>query len=555
MQCAKWAAAGECASNPKYMLQSCPLACGTEAAPQQCPIRLAPSHQPRAPAARSVTMHVINDQMRNLELFYFDGSTERRWWVIDARGVFDIGTRPGDMWRLRMKDGTLAAEITVGTDALQQVTVPECLPADRQAEAHQAEARAPDAPPPVASTLEACAPWDHLSASEPSPGCHVICAVPLANGTLHLAVWADGWTRGIPAASHPPPHHSFLVPPSFLPAAAIAAAPSSRLAAKGLDELTQFLLARLRVPRRGPLHQPAAFFHPSGLRLRGLSSLLQSEAGEFFLFEGGQWVWPGVEVGRRVELSVNDGTDERNVSLTTLSLVPRVLLASNFLTKHEAETIMTRADGHMFKSGVSLKAADAGKASSDYRTSSQWSFPLWESEVDALDRRVQQLTRIPMTHAEQIQVLRYRPYEHYTAHHDFFDPGEYAERDREAGYARNRLATVFFYLNEPESGGETGFPRAGKLDQPSDFLDCTRGLAVKPERLAVLIFYSMLPNGEFDQTSLHTGCDVQDGVKWAANFWFWNQPYEGGVPGSPAKRMATELTNRTFRVWRGGPRM
>ena len=53
--------------------------------------------------------------------------------------------------------------------------------------------------------------------------------------------------------------------------------------------------------------------------------------------------------------------------LTTLSLFPRVLLASNFLTEREAELITTRADGHMFKSGVKLKAADAGKAASEHR--------------------------------------------------------------------------------------------------------------------------------------------------------------------------------------------
>ena len=87
-----------------------------------------------------------------------------------------------------------------------------------------------------------------------------------------------------------------------------------------------------------------------------------------------------------------------------------------------------------------------------------------------------------------------------------------------------------------------GFPRAGKLEQPRDFLDCNRGLPVKPERLAVLIFYSMLPNGEFDQTSLHTGCDVKVGVKWAANFWFWNQAQQRYGTGY---ELSTELRNRT----------
>ena len=55
-------------------------------------------------------------------------------------------------------------------------------------------------------------------------------------------------------------------------------------------------------------------------------------------------------------------------------------------------------------------------------------------------------------------MLRYLPGEHYTAHHDFFDPGEYTGDNRERGYATNRFATIFFYLNEVEAGGETGTP-------------------------------------------------------------------------------------------------
>lgn len=187
-----------------------------------------------------------------------------------------------------------------------------------------------------------------------------------------------------------------------------------------------------------------------------------------------------------VELEVDDGAATRDVRLTTLSLFPRVLLASNFITEQEAQLITSRADGHMFKSGVKLKAADAGKAASEYRTSSQWSFPLWEEAIQPLDQRVQQLTRIPLTHAEQIQVLRYHPGEHYTAHHDFFDPGEYGGERREQGYAHNRFATIFFYLNEVEAGGATNFPRAGKLEQPRDFLDCTKGLPVRPAAHAPL---------------------------------------------------------------------
>ena len=82
--------------------------------PAVCPIRLRGGS---AGARRGpVELHVINEHMGNLELLYVAGDTERRYWVIDARGDFRINTREGDVWYLRTKTGTLAAEITVGSD-------------------------------------------------------------------------------------------------------------------------------------------------------------------------------------------------------------------------------------------------------------------------------------------------------------------------------------------------------------------------------------------------------------------------------------------------------
>ena len=148
-------------------------------------------------------------------------------------------------------------------------------------------------------------------------------------------------------------------------------------------------------------------------------------------------------------------------------------------------------------------------------------------------------------------MLRYLPQQHYAAHHDFFDPGDYSASGRARGLANNRFATVFFYLNEVDAGGQTGFPRAGGLDQPHDFLDCGRGFAAEPKKRRVVIFYSMLPSGEFDHYSLHAGCDVgENGTKWAANYWLWNTPQRsmdslmrGSLEGfkSSLTRMAHEL--------------
>lgn len=134
---------------------------------------------------------------------------------------------------------------------------------------------------------------------------------------------------------------------------------------------------------------------------------------------------------------------------------------------------------------------------------------------------------------------------------DLFDPAAYSKgprSNREKGYASNRYLTAIFYLNTPAKGGETGFPRAGRLPQPRDFLDCSVGLAVKPEKGALAIFYSMLPSGEFDYTSLHAGCDVLEGEKWASNYWMWSSRQQGS---RHAQALAAELEQ--FHDGRGPP--
>ena len=42
------------------------------------------------------------------------------------------------------------------------------------------------------------------------------------------------------------------------------------------------------------------------------------------------------------------------------------------------------------------------------------------------------------------------------------------------------------------------------------------------EKARAILFYSQKPLGEMDPMSLHTGCPVLKGKKWAANLWVWN---------------------------------
>jgi prolyl 4-hydroxylase len=556
----------------------------------RCPLVDVDTNSGRGGACRFV---VRNRHMDNLELIYVDGSSERKYWVLDPWSNYSVDSYTGDKWRLRSRHGWLVREFLTprcgeSAEPLPVIDVEPCAQDDQLV----GPPRAPQAPQSIVREftdlrLRRCGVDRVLSTEAPQPGLHFLCVLPVSalpraavSGhppevahAFAVVVFGHGLARGqrrkdgrdeMAAADDgdAPPLHVFLVSPSSL-------TPES------LIELTYRDLER---PRRAPQHQPAALFTLSGVRIENAESLRARLASRpkaaspldpdglpvgILLFEGGQWLWPAAYLGQVHHVPMGLAPTEQGdvattsrgtvpsppppVRLRVLSLRPRVLRAENFLTDEECAHIVQSAEGHMFTSGVAMKDADAaeGHKADEFRTSSQYSLsPGSTDELLALTRRVQSLTRVPATHTEQIQVLRYQPTQHYSAHHDFFDPGDYSRGglSRQRGFASNRLTTVFLYLNDVAAGGETNFPRAGGLEQPTDFRACDRGLAARPVKRDVLIFYSMLPSGEFDHFSLHTGCDVgPDAVKWAANYWLWNSPQQSGFLHPALHKLTLEL--------------
>ena len=78
------------------------------------------------------------------------------------------------------------------------------------------------------------------------------------------------------------------------------------------------------------------------------------------------------------------------------------------------------------------------------------------------------------------------------------------------------MATVLYYLNDVEEGGETCFPRAGNRYFDYDYSLC-QGLRMTPKKGRAVLFYNLHPNGTTDITSLHIGSDVIKGEKWLVN--------------------------------------
>lgn len=68
--------------------------------------------------------------------------------------------------------------------------------------------------------------------------------------------------------------------------------------------------------------------------------------------------------------------------------------------------------------------------------------------IERIERRISLVTHYPVSHQEDIQVLRYTKGQKYGAHYDS------SSNTDEAG-PHYRMATFYMYLSDVEEGGET----------------------------------------------------------------------------------------------------
>jgi len=163
-------------------------------------------------------------------------------------------------------------------------------------------------------------------------------------------------------------------------------------------------------------------------------------------------------------------------------------------------------------------ALQKGQKETDYE-SVRTSYQAWLSDNEA--PVVKKLTAtlkniVGNTDTEAFQILRYDKGQRYLAHHDYFDTRYYPD------VKNQRFASFFVYLTDTPAGGATNFPFAGGKN-PSmsvNYSRCDSGLSVYPRKGNAVLWYNLFPNKSLDPASLHAGCSVQEGLKWAATKWF-----------------------------------
>ena len=105
------------------------------------------------------------------------------------------------------------------------------------------------------------------------------------------------------------------------------------------------------------------------------------------------------------------------VSVYTLRMSDMHHLRTSSIIHHPSSVI------HHPSSIIRRPISVIGKPSTTWRTSTQTYLSLRQDDVIAnIERRTHQVLKIPESHGEPMQVLRYELTQKYDPHHDYFNP-------------------------------------------------------------------------------------------------------------------------------------
>jgi len=269
-----------------------------------------------------------------------------------------------------------------------------------------------------------------------------------------------------------------------------------------------------------------------------------------------RFYYPTMEIGETVTVYIPDGTDAppRAVNLTTVSMQPKIIELTPYLTHAECDEILA----HIFNLPQSSK--DKWKKSTvgtDYTneadggtlrvSSTLWLGDIHENSIPAssiAQNLAQALLKHPPELMEPLQVVRYPAGGHYYFHTDSATPFEQSMSNSYISNGGNRYATIIVYLTEPTRGGHTAFPLSVQSPVPYDAdihsgrqptidsnigCDASKSLVVYPKKGSAVLFYDLIEDahmaGITDIRTTHAGCDTFEGTteKIIMNQWLRNK--------------------------------
>lgn len=202
-----------------------------------------------------------------------------------------------------------------------------------------------------------------------------------------------------------------------------------------------------------------------------------------------------------VENVKNIGKHEKVI----LSEEPQIFTIDNFISEHECDYLINYAKPKLSRAFVS----DEKKGTiSRGRTGMNCWIPHSSDPVALkVSNQMSELIGIPLCNAEAMQVVYYDIDQKYDSHYDGYIKDSNAKNMRCLRMGGQRVMTCFLYLNNVKKGGATRFNNLN--------------INVEPKKGKVLV-WSNCYNGttKLHPDTLHAGCPVLEGEKYAINIWF-----------------------------------
>ncbi|XP_066548821.1 prolyl 4-hydroxylase subunit alpha-1 isoform X2 [Amia ocellicauda] len=189
---------------------------------------------------------------------------------------------------------------------------------------------------------------------------------------------------------------------------------------------------------------------------------------------------------------------------------PRIVRYHDIISHHEIETVKELAKPRLRRATISNPITGVLETAHYRISKSAWLAAYEHPVVDRINQRIQDLTGLDVTTAEELQVANYGVGGQYEPHFDF---GRKDEPDafKELGTG-NRIATWLFYMSDVAAGGATVFPEVGA--------------AVWPKKGTAVFWYNLFASGEGDYSTRHAACPVLVGNKWVSNKWIHERGQE-----------------------------
>jgi prolyl 4-hydroxylase len=206
-------------------------------------------------------------------------------------------------------------------------------------------------------------------------------------------------------------------------------------------------------------------------------------------------------------LSSTVQASSETIHIRVLSIRPRVFVVDNFLSDFECDHLVAYHRPLMKPSEI-LGPSQTPHVDKKFRDSSSSRMGRDDDQItESIFQRLALAFNLPeelMTDkkcSEPINILHYGPSGQFLPHYDVV-------KDETS----SRFLSALLYFNTLENGGGTSFPKAK--------------LTVNAVKGRLMFFYDLLPDGNLDVYSLHSGDPVTVGEKWAAAAWLWDPFYQ-----------------------------